>query len=113
MAAGFVACFLVAANLMDGGFSLRLKADFGNVRTDEPLYEAGPLRVGIRMAGSSKPLEDYDAHRGNYLQFSLQDGTCPVVEATLDSLRVGIPLGFLGQPGGTHDVARVELGDAL
>ena len=31
------AFFLLAANLMDGGFTLRLRADFGKATADEPL----------------------------------------------------------------------------
>jgi len=104
------AFFLLAANLMDGGFTLRLRADFGKATADEPLYEAGPLCVGIRMAGKTKGLEHYDRHRGNYLSFPLPDGSCPVVEATFGKLRVGMPLGFLDRRGATHDVT-VNLAD--
>ena len=98
------AAFLFAANLMDGGFTLSLRADLANAESDEPLYEAGPLRVGIRMAGKTRGLEQYDRDGGNYLSFPLQGESCPVVEATLGNLRVGIPLGFLSRPVGTHDV---------
>ncbi|MBR5680529.1 MAG: hypothetical protein IKX19_07725, partial [Clostridia bacterium] len=85
-------------------FTIRCQVDLSNVAADEPLYEAGPVRLAFRMAGRTKDLEQYDNRCGNYLNFPLSDGSCPVIEATMNGLRVGIPLGFLKQPDGVHDV---------
>jgi hypothetical protein len=77
------------------GFTATLTVDLRGVEGDEALYEAGPLRLGLRMAGETAGLEKYDRDAGNYLAFAMPDGRCPVLEATLEGLRVGIPLGFL------------------
>ena len=85
-------------------FAIRCQVDFSQVTENEPLYEVGPLRLVFRMAGQTKGLEKYDKFFGNYLNFPLPDGSCPVVEATMLGLRVGIPLGFLRRRDGVHDV---------
>ena len=85
-------------------FTIRCQVDFSDVAADEPLYEAGPVRLAFRMAGRTKELEQYDNRYGNYLNFPMPDGSCPVIEATMNGLRVGIPLGFLKRPDGVHDV---------
>ena len=87
------------------GFAARMRVDLRDAAADEPLVEAGPLRLALRMAGRTPGLERYDRDAGNYLAFPMPDGSCPVVEATLAGLRVGIPLGILAQPGGVRDVA--------
>ncbi len=89
---------------MQTGFTAELRIDLGGVAADEPLFEAGPLRLALRMAGADPALERYDRDGGNYLSFPLPDGSCPVVEATLAGLRVGIPVGLLAKPEGEHDV---------
>jgi hypothetical protein len=86
------------------GFTATLTVDLRGVEGDEALYEAGPLRLGLRMAGETAGLEKYDRDAGNYLAFAMPDGRCPVLEATLEGLRVGIPLGFLERPEGIHEV---------
>ena len=64
-------------------FTIRLKVDFTGVAADESIYEAGPVRLALRMAGHAPELEEYDGRRGNYLHFPMPDGSCPVVEATI------------------------------
>ena len=85
-------------------FTVRCKIDLSDVAADEPLYEVGPLRLAFRMAGKDERLRKYDMSFGNYLNFPLPDGSCPVIEATMYGLRVGIPLGFLKRRDGAHDV---------
>ena len=91
-------------DIVQTGFSARIRVDLRDFAADEPLVEAGPLRLALRMAGRTPGLERYDRDAGNYLAFPMPDGSCPVVEATLAGLRVGIPLGLLARPGGVHDV---------
>ena len=91
-------------NIVQTGFTVALRVDLGRIAADEPLLEAGPLRLAIRMAGRDPALARYDRDGGNYLSFPMSDGSCPVVEATLAGLRVGIPAGLLAKPDGTHDV---------
>ena len=86
------------------GFTVALRIDLGGIAGDEPLFEAGPLRLAIRMAGADPALEKYDRNGGNYLSFPMPDGSCPVVEATLAGLRVGIPVGLLANTDDAHDV---------
>ena len=101
---------LICATLASSGaaikadFTIRCQVDFSGVAADEPLYEAGPMRLAFRMAGRTKDLEQYDNRYGNYLNFPMSDGSCPVIEATMNGLRVGIPLGFIKRPDGVHDV---------
>ena len=89
-----------------GGFSARLRVDFTEANRDEALYEAGPVRLVMRLAGRTPGLEKYDEMSGNYLNFPLKDGICPVIEATICERggRVGIPLGALERADGIHDV---------
>ena len=88
---------LICATLASSGaavkadFTIRCQVDFSGAAADEPLYEAGPVRLAFRMAGRTKELEQYDSRCGNYLNFPMSDGSCPVIEATMNGLRVGIP----------------------
>ncbi len=91
-------------NIVRTGFTAALRIDLEAPAADEPLLEAGPLRLAIRLAGRDPALARYDRDGGNYLAFPRPDGSCPVVEATLAGLRVGIPVGLLGRPEGAHDV---------
>ena len=93
-----------ATDLAQTGFTAAFRIDLGGIAGDEALFEAGPLRLALRMAGADPALEKYDRDGGNYLSFPLADGSCPVVEATLAGLRVGIPVGLLAKPEGAHDV---------
>lgn len=88
------------------GFTIDLKVDLGAVAGDEALYEAGPVRLVLRMAGTDPALAGYDRAAGNYLNFPLAGGACPVLEATVCAKagRVGIPLGALERAEGLHDV---------
>ena len=104
LAVFLVASALSAADVLQGGFTARLNVDLGGIAADETLYEAGPLRVAVRMAGKTEKLEQYDRDLGNYLSFPMPDGSCPVVEATMRKLRVGIPVGLLKRRDGVHDV---------
>lgn len=92
------------------GFTVRIDIDLTGVDDDEPLFEAGPLRVAIRMAGKDGRLLQYDMDAGNYLNFPMPGGSCPVLEATTEALRVGIPIGLLERPDGIHGVT-VNLAD--
>ena len=106
----FIFIALICTTLVSSGvavnadFTIRCQVDFSGEATDEPLYEVGPVRLAFRMAGRTKYLEQYDSRCGNYLNFPLPDGSCPVIEATMHGLRVGIPLGFLKRQDGVHDV---------
>lgn len=91
-------------NIVQTGFTVSLEIALGGIEADEPLFEAGPLRIALRMAGADPALEKYDRDGGNYLSFPLADGTCPVVEATLAGLRVGIPVGLLASADGERVV---------
>lgn len=80
---------------------------------DEPvaLYAAeGALEVVLRDARRTPCADGSDVRGGNYLNFTLADGSCPVVEATLPGPagRVGIPLGALKTPLGRHRVRIVR-----
>ena len=85
-------------NLVAEGCTLECTADLAGVAADEPLYEVGPLRVALRMAGADPVWERFDRDQENYLSFPLPDGTCPVLEASAGGLRVGVPLGALAGP---------------
>ena len=87
-------------------FTVRLQVDLSKAKVDEPLYEVGTAKLSVRLAGHTKGLEKYDTRLGNYLNFPMSDGTCPVIEATLCERggRVGIPLGALARTDGVHDV---------
>lgn len=97
---------VTAEQVRTQGFTVRLAVDFTDVKGDEPLYKVGSVQLAFRLAGKTKGLEDYDVRAGNYLNFPLADGTCPVIEATICETagRVGIPLGFLERTGGVHEV---------
>ena len=61
--------------------TVRCKIDLSDVAADEPLYEVGPVRLALRMAGRTKELKQYDICSGTYPNFSLPNGSCPVIEA--------------------------------
>ena len=92
--------------LLKEGFAVRLKIDLEDIRAGEALWTFGPARIGLRLAGGDKALLQYDRAAGNYLNFPLKDGSCPVIEATLPAKagRVGIPLAVLDADRKTHDV---------
>ncbi len=94
--------------LTSGGCTVKLRVDVtdGAAHPSEVLYEIGPMRLTLRRAGSPEWSKDYDLRQGNYFNFPLADGTCPVLEATIPgrSGRVGIPIGALSRPSGVHDV---------
>ncbi len=107
MAVQFQPVVAVAGNapdIMQTGFTALVKVNLDGAASDEPLCEAGPLRLSLRMAGEGKPLKEYDRDSGNYLNFPLPNGRCPVLEATMGGLRVGIPVGLLERREGSHDV---------
>lgn len=93
-----------SSDIVQTGFEVRIRVDLRGVREDEPLVEAGPLRIALRMAGGDPGLAKYDRDGGNYLHFPMPDGSCPVVEATLAGLRVGIPLALLAPAAGPREV---------
>lgn len=96
---------------METSFTIAFKIDLSAITADEPLCQAGPMRLSVRMAGKADTLAKYDKYLGNYLNFPMPDGSCPVVEATMAGLRVGIPLGLLARHGGLCDVV-VNLADS-
>ena len=61
------------------GFTVTLAVDFDGVKNDETLYEAGAVKLAFRLAGKTKGLEGYDSRGGNYLNFPMSDGSCPVI----------------------------------
>jgi len=83
------------------GFIARMTVDLSGVKGPEVLWSMGPARLVLRMAGTEKSLDDYDRKRGNYLNFRLPDGSCPVLEATIcdKAGRIGVPLGALKNRG--------------
>lgn len=97
---------LTQESLKRDGFTVTLKVDCRNVKADEPLYSVGALKVGFRLAGNEPSLSDYDAGFGNYLNFRLPDGSCPVLEAIIceKAGRIGVPLGVLGDLQAEHEV---------
>ena len=97
---------ILATQAAAPSFTVRLQVDLSEVKTDEPLYEVGAAKLSVRLAGRTKGLEKYDTRHGNYLNFPMPDGTCPVIEATLCERggRVGVPLGALARAEGVHDV---------
>ena len=92
--------------LLKEGFAVRLKVDLADVRADEALWSFGPARLALRLAGRDKSLLRYDRAGGNYLNFPLKDGACPVLEATVSAQagRAGIPLAVLDASRKLHDV---------
>ncbi len=89
------------------GFTARMKVDLSSATRNETLWTMGPATLSLRMAGTDAALGHYDRAHGNYLNFRLADGTCPVLEATLAAAagRIGVPLGALKSPGGVHMVS--------
>ena len=100
----------MTTNVAQEGFTISFRIDLGGVAADEPLLEAGPLQLALRMAGTAPGLERHDRDGANYLSFPLPDGSCPAVEATMAGLRIGIPVGLLARPEGGHD-AVIQLAD--
>ncbi len=89
------------------GFTLSCRVDLDGAKDCELLYEAeGALRVTVRDARANQAPNDYDERYGNYFNFPLPDGSCPVLEALLPGPagRIGIPLGALERPEGRHDL---------
>ncbi len=89
------------------GFTLSCRVNLDGAKGGELLYEAeGALRIALRDAKADPAPGEYDERYGNYLNFPLPDGSCPVLEALLPGPagRIGIPLGALENPGGEHDV---------
>ena len=70
----------------------------------------GALKVALRDARRTPRADGSDERDGNYLNFPLADGSCPVIEATLPGPagRVGIPLGALKTPLARHRVRIVR-----
>ena len=87
-------------------FTVKLQVDLSGVKAGEALYEVGAAKLALRMAGKDEGLGTYDIRHGNYLNFPMPDGTCPVIEATICERggRVGLPLGALSRKEGVHDV---------
>lgn len=96
----------VSENHLKEGFSVRMQVDLASVKTNEDLLSVGPACLSLRLAGRDKALLQYDRAAGNYLNFPLKDGSCPVIEATVSAKagRVGIPLAVLDAARKTHDV---------
>ena len=89
------------------GFTLSCRVDLDGAKDGELLYEAeGALRITVRDARANPAPDNYDERYGNYFNFALPDGTCPVLEAFLPGPagRIGIPFGALENPSGTHDL---------
>ncbi len=106
LAATLALCAALAAQAAAPCFTVKLKVDLSGVTAGEALYEVGCARLALRIAGQDKDLQSYDTRHGNYLNFPMPDGSCPVIEATICERggRVGIPLGALARTDGVHDV---------
>ena len=115
-AAGRQSAFTVAAltlvkrqPLVDlpDGFTLSCRVDLDGAKDGDLLYEAeGALRIYVRDAKANPAPNEYDERYGNYYNFALPDGSCPVLEAFLPGPagRIGIPFGALEHLGGKHDL---------
>ena len=99
---------LSAAEPAEPGFTIALDVDLDGVKGVERLYEIpGCLTLGLREAGKDAALQEYDSCKGNYMNFKMPDGSCPVLEAHMPSVkasRVGLPLGVLEGTGGVRHV---------
>lgn len=106
LAAAFVLCTTLAAQAAAPCFTVKFRLDLSGVKADEELYEVGCAKLALRMAGKNKDLKSYDDRSGNYLNFPMPDGSCPVIEATICETggRVGVPLGALPRADVIHDV---------
>ena len=87
-------------------FTVDFDVDLTEARNEQLWEIPGAITLAVREAGKDKELFAYDQAQGNYLPFKLADGTCPVIEATMacPAGRIGIPLGTLASPGGTHSI---------
>jgi hypothetical protein len=94
------------ADVSEKGFTVRLEIELSDVKADEALYSAGPVKLYLRRAGLDKELFKYDSMSGNYLNFPMPNGGCPVIEAVIAEKagRVGIPLALFAASGGVHRV---------
>ncbi len=92
--------------VLENGFTVRLKIDFTQAAAEENLYSLGPVQLRLRLAGQNDELAGYDLKHGNYLNFPMKDGSCPVVEAVIAEKagRVGVPLSLFAATGGVHTV---------
>ena len=92
--------------VLENGFTVRLKVDFSQSVAEEELYSAGPVKVRLRCAGKDGKFAAYDLKHGNYLNFPMKDGSCPVIEAVIAEKagRVGIPLSLFAATGGVQTV---------
>ena len=89
------------------GFELSFDVDLTGEKDGELLYEAeGALKIVLRDAAKSPAPGGYDENGGNYLNFRMADGSCPVLEALMPGPtgRIGIPLGALPRADGIHHV---------
>jgi hypothetical protein len=74
----------------------------------------GAFRLEVRLAGVGPEHASFDSLQ-HYLNHTLEDGSCPVMEATLflhselhpdwTELRVGFPLSLIGTVKGNHEIA--------
>lgn len=93
------------------GFEISCDINLDNIGDDEDLFAADrSLKIILRDAVRNPAPGEYDGNGGNYLNFTMPDGACPVVEALLPGPcgRVGIPLGVLANPSGTHHLRVVR-----
>ena len=101
-----------AAEKEQGGWRVSFAFSAEGLAKGETLFEyPGVVKAVVRFAGTDATLRGQDVRRGNYLNFPLADGRVPVVEfarAGCD-VPIGVPLGALANPLGSHDVL-VRLG---
>ena len=105
---------LSADAVRKGGWELSFRIDLDDIQGNVPLLDIpDALSIALRLAGTDPDLSTRDDRFGNYLRFPLPDGSCPVLECTIPgSTPIGIPLGALPNPHGSHEIVIRRADDA-
>lgn len=88
------------------GWTMRFKFNADGLSRDTSLADVpGAVRVLFRFAGEDPGMKEQDERFGNYINFRTADGKCPVIEASIPGVStIGVPLGCLKRPQGSHEV---------
>ena len=88
------------------GWTLTFAFDADGLDRATRLFEIpGLMRAEFRFAGTVPLKNELDDRFGNYLNFPTADGRIPVIEASIPGQStIGVPLGWLKNPKGTHEV---------
>lgn len=96
-----------ADTVKEQGWTMSFTVNAKALRAPQTLVDIpGAVTVSARFAGRTPSRAERDRKFGNYLNFTLPDGTCPIVEASIagETSVLGIPLGALKQADGDHTV---------